>query len=167
MQTFPQELKEAAVARLCQPNGPSIRELAEELGVSTKNLYNWRSRYANAGKGNNLTKARRPQDWTASERLTAVIEAESLGEEELGAHLRKKGLHSHHLVEWREEALSEAAKRPPGRPKKDPKLAAAEEKIKQLERELRRKDRALAEQTALLILQKKARIIWGLDEEDE
>ncbi len=54
-----------------------------------------------------------------------------------------------------------------GRPRKDPELSEAQEKIKNLERNLRRKDRALAEQTALVILQKKVQELWGSDEDEE
>ena len=54
-----------------------------------------------------------------------------------------------------------------GRPRKDPELAASQEEVKKLKQDLRRKDRALAEQTALVILQKKANALWGQDEDDE
>jgi len=39
-------------------------------------------------------------------------------------------------------------------------------KNKKLESELRRKDKALAEASALLILKKKANLIWGESEDD-
>ena len=68
---------------------------------------------------------------------------------------QSRGLHSKHLEEWREEALSEAAKRPRGRPRKDPELAASQKLNKALQRELTRKDKALAELSARIVLQKK------------
>jgi hypothetical protein len=65
-------------------------------------------------------------------------------------------------VDWKTEALSEAAKKKvPGRPRKNPELVAAEEEIKKLKRDLRRKEKALAEQTALVILKKKPRKSGG------
>ena len=39
-------------------------------------------------------------------------------------------------------------------------------RIRELEKELRRKDKALAETAALLVLKKKANAIWG-DEDDD
>jgi len=113
-------------------------------------------------------KDKRPEDWSAKERLEAVFEAEGLSELELGEFLRKKGLHSNHIVDWKREALSDAAeKNKRGRPKKDSELVEMAAKIKLLERDLHRKDRALAEQTALLILQKKAKAMWSKYEDDE
>ncbi len=85
-----------------------------------------------------------------------------MDEDQLGAFLRKDGLHSNNLVDWKAEPLSQAAKRKvPGRPRKDPELVAAEEEIKKLKRDLRRKEKALAEQTALVILKKKPRKSGG------
>ena len=78
---------------------------------------------------------KRPQDWGLEDRLRAVLEAEKLTGQKRGVFLRSRGLHSKHLEEWREEALSEAAKRPRGRPRKDPELAAAQKLNKALQRE--------------------------------
>jgi hypothetical protein len=44
--------------------------------------------------------------------------------------------------------------------------AADARQIRQLERDLARKDKALAEAAALLVLQKKVQAIWG-DEDDD
>lgn len=105
---------------------------------------------------------RRPQDWTAEEKLAAVIEAVSVPEEELGAFLRRKGLHESQLREWRKTVLS-GLEKPRARASKD---TAQSRRIRELERELRRKDKALAEAAALLVLQKKVRELWG-DEDDD
>ncbi len=43
---------------------------------------------------------------------------------------------------------------------------ADERRIKELERELRQKEKALAETAALLVLRKKAQAIWGEVEDD-
>ena len=104
-----------------------------------------------------LMKVRRPQDWTAEEKLDVLIEAASLPDEELGAFLRRKGLHEAHLKEWRQTVLSGLQKRP-ARAKK---TTAEARRIKELERELHRKEKALAEAAALLVLKKKAQAIWG------
>ena len=106
--------------------------------------------------------AKRPQDWSAEEKLAAVIEAATLSDEDLGAFLRRKGLHEAHLEEWRQQLLSGLDKRPA----RSSKPAAQARRVKELEKELRRKDKALAEAAALLVLQKKVRAIWG-DEDDD
>ena len=100
-------------------------------------------------------KARRPEDWSSTEKLEAVIKASNLGESALGVYLRSAGLHEVHLEEWRKQAegaLGKVSGSPNTRLKKE---------NQRLERELRRKDKALAETAALLVLSKKVRALWG------
>jgi transposase-like protein len=104
---------------------------------------------------------RRPEDWNAEERLRAVSEANALSGELLGEFLRREGLHEETLQEWREaalEGLRPASLAPGGK--------AERKRIRSLERELLRKDKALAEAATLLILKKKAQEIWGDEDAD-
>jgi transposase-like protein len=110
---------------------------------------------------NTTTKKKRPQDWTPGEKIAAVAEAAGLSDEELGAFLRRKGLHQAQLDAWR-TAVVEALTSKPQRP---PKSSPEKRRVRELEKELRRKDKALAETAALLVLKKKAQSIWG--DEDE
>jgi transposase len=108
-------------------------------------------------------KAKRPQDWTALERAEVVLKASRLAPQELGEFLRSQGLHRETLDEWTtalEETLSAQA------PRSSRALSDAK-RIRELERDLARKDRALAETAALLILKKKMALFWGDDDEDE
>jgi transposase-like protein len=103
-------------------------------------------------------KGRRPEDWSAEERLRVVRETAGLTGAELGAALRREGLHSAVVDEWRDDALSAlGGKRQRTREQK---------RIRELERELKRKDKALAETAALLVLTKKVQALWG-DEDDD
>ena len=97
--------------------------------------------------------------WTAEAKLKAIVETAGLAEPELGLYLRHEGLYSQQITAWRAEILAHFAARPT--PKKD----ARDETIRQLEREILRKDKALAEASALLILQKKVDLIWGSRDE--
>ena len=91
------------------------------------------------------------------------MEAASLGDEQLGAFLREKGLHKTHLEQWRIQMLDGLQN---GFSKKTAKQKKADKKrIRALEKEIHRKDKALAETAALLVLKKKVQEIWG-DEED-
>jgi transposase-like protein len=93
-----------------------------------------------------------PREWPFERKLRVVYEALSLSDKELGEFLRREGLHEAQLEEMRlavEEALSSPKKRPSKRGSSETK------KIKKLERELARKEKALAEVTALLVLKKK------------
>ena len=100
---------------------------------------------------------RRPEDWTAEERLQIVMEAAKVSEADLGAFLRSRGLHEAVLSEWRGAAL--AALRGPT------KTSPEARRVRVLEKELARKEKALAEAAALLVLKKKVQAIWG-DEDD-
>lgn len=117
-----------------------------------------------------LRQPRRPQDWPAAERFGAVLEASALGEAELGAFLRRKGLHEVDLAEWRRVALDALAGEPRGRTKTKPvdvkRVRELEREVKSLSEDLRRKEKALAEVTALLVLKKKLGAL-RLDEDDD
>jgi hypothetical protein len=104
---------------------------------------------------------RKPNDRKAHEKFQLVMKYFSLPEEERGKFLRENGLHSDHLEMWKttmEAGFSIKSK--------TPELAEEKKKNKILEREIRRKDKALAEAAALLILQKKAQLLWGSDEDE-
>ena len=116
-----------------------------------------------------MSKQKNPEDWSPEKKLRTVFATLSLSKEELGEYLRKNGLHSNQIEEWKDEMTSiiSSSNKSRGRPKKDPELVKAESEIKNLKKDLRRKEKALAEQTALVILQKKARELWGDDEDEE
>lgn len=113
-----------------------------------------------------MKKNRRPGDRSAQEKLKAVIEYEGLSGDKQGEYLRREGLQSEHIGAWKksmEAGLAsgggvDVAARSEG--------ALDKKKIKELEKELHRKDRALAETTALLVLKKKADLIWGSGENE-
>jgi len=161
MSEYSDMIKEAMVMKLTSPGSPSATSLAQEVGIHQSTLSRWVREYGNVGKAGGSMKARRPQDWAAEEKLNAVLEYERLEEEERGKYLREKGLHEVHIERWKQqivEGLTAANKT-----KRDPR---DKRRIKELEKELRRKEKALAETAALLVLKKKAQAIWG-DHEDE
>lgn len=104
-----------------------------------------------------------PKNWTPEQKLKAVFEASQLSDEDLGPFLRRKGLHETNLKQWRLEMLG--GLKGSAMTKKSSKKFAEAKRIKELEKELSRKEKALAEAAALLILKKKAQAIWG-DEDD-
>lgn len=153
------------VSKLCGPDRVSATALSRRTGVSQSTLSRW-LRNAKVEAMSDLRSPvldtknpRRPQDWTAEERLEAVTQAASMGEEELGAFLRRSGLKSTDLERWRESILAAVQPRADRRAKR--KRSQERKRIRELEKELRRKDKALAETAALLALKKKAQEIWG------
>jgi len=113
-----------------------------------------------------MKKNRRPAERSVQEKLKAVIEFEGLEGEKQGEYLRREGLQSEHIAGWKKsmEAGLEGGGDLTGASRTE--RAQDKKKIKELEKELHRKDRALAETTALLVLKKKADLIWGSGENE-
>lgn len=145
------------VKRLLTPPGMSVRALAEETGISKSVLWKWRSTMAKTMKPGE-------KEWTASEKLRVLGGGgPALEGEAFGALLRREGLHETQVNEWRAaaaEALSaEAAPGGLSNSAQRQELAEAKKRVKELEREALRKDKALAEAAALLLLEKKLQSI--------
>jgi transposase-like protein len=106
-----------------------------------------------------INNSKRPDDWSAEDKLKVVMEASLLDDEQFGAFLRSKGLHKTHLDQWRLQMLNGLQN---GSSKKKSRRKNVDAKrIRTLEKELNRKDKALAETAALLVLKKKVQEIWG------
>ncbi len=151
--------KSKMVRKMTGARAQSASALSKDIGVCQTTLSRW-IREASKDKVTPMTKrnARRPQDWTPEQKLAALEEAASLSEQDLGAFLRRNGLHQVHLDQWRDTALSALGGKANARTNRSPSKSRRE---RELEKELRRKDKALAEAAALLILKKKAQAIWG------
>ena len=89
------------------------------------------------------------------------METHSLNEAELGEYCRSKGIFPAELDEWREACLEANQHDLRKRQELQKEIRSEKKRSKELERELLRKERALAETAALLILRKKAQAIWG------
>jgi len=107
-----------------------------------------------------------PENWSGENKLAVVIETAALNEQELAEYCRRKGLYPEQIQRWREAAAGGNDDTQRLSPAERRELQAERKKTRQLEKELRRKDKALAEAAALLVLQKKARAIWGDDGDD-
>jgi transposase len=157
------EFKEKILAKVFSPNAPSNVELARESGIPYPTLYQWilMSRKKRVKSGNSPI---RPKDKDAEAKLQAVFDTLPMTEEERGAYCRKHGFYTHHLEEWKKQILA-GLEVPNSKEQKvvDQKAAA---EMKKLKSDLNRKDKALAEVTALLILKKKADLLWGDNEDD-
>jgi transposase-like protein len=164
---YSETFKKKLVEKMLTPNPRPMATLAREAGVPEPTLYRWRNA-ATLGRMSGADEKpapprKPPHEWTAEQKLAVVLEAAAIPEADLGAFLRSKGLHEAQLKEWREAAM--AGLRGPSR--RDRKAANVEaRRVRDLERELARKDKALAEAAALLVLKKKAQEIWGGEDDD-
>lgn len=161
---YSQDFKEMAVQKLLSSGARSVDEVAKQLGISTTSMSRWAKNY---GREVDMDKAKKsnPQSWSAEMKLQAIIETSGMDEQKFGEYLRKHGLHSNDIKEWKEQCL--AANKPSGRPQKDPEILKLRKDKRELEKDLRRKDTTLAEMSARIVLLKKSRLIWGENEDDE
>ncbi len=162
--TYSSAFKAKMVQRMAGPSGRSAAALSKEVGVSQTSLSNWLRTAKVRRMGDEPGReqdARRPEDWSADEKLAAVSEARGLDESELGEFLRRRGIHQSQLAQWQQVALEAL-----GSPSKSSRSSADSKRLRELEKQLLRKDRALAETAALLVLQKKVRAIWGAGDDD-
>jgi len=158
------EFKEAAVKKMMPPNAIPVQEIRRETGVSDVTLYKWRNEYRNKGiavPGDDS----KPDDWGGQDKLAVVIETAALNESELGQYCREKGLYPEQVQRWRETAVKGYDRDEQVQQQQASSRKEDRRKIKKLESELRRKEKALAETAALLVLRKKAQAIWGDDED--
>lgn len=182
MAPYSDEFRDRMVERML--GGMSATSLAEEVNVPQPTLSSWLKKAASRSergrvKGMKRTPptpsaqapkrptptaspaARRPSDWAPEEKFTAVLEAAGVPNDELGGWLRAKGLLEDDLVAFRKEVRDAAVA---GMSSK--RTSPDAKRIKDLERELKRKEAALAETAALLVLRKKAVALWGEEGED-
>ncbi|WP_420715294.1 IS3 family transposase [Corallococcus sp. BB11-1] len=156
--------KSQMVKRMVGPGAVSAAALARQVGVSQPTLSQW-LREANKLAAMTPPPEEKkpavpaaPKKWTPEEKLRVLVAVQGLTGEALGALLRGEGLHEEQLQEWQQAtagALSGASTQAlPAKERR--RLAAAEKRVKELERELRRKEKALAETAALLVLEKKS-----------
>jgi transposase len=153
------EFKQSVVKKISTPGGPSAAQIAKELGVHYTSVYAWVKDHANTAS------MKKSKEWTPEAKLEAIIKTATMNENELGEFLRGNGLHSTEIDQWKKDIYS--AQKSAGRPKLDPELVALRVKERELSKDLKRKDRALAEMSARVILLKKSRLLFGETEEDE
>ncbi len=155
MARYGQTYKDRAVARLLPPESAAVEVVAREMGVAAVTLRRWREEVQ--------SRPARGRAWTAVGRLEAVITAAAMDEAAKSAWCRESGVYPAELDQWRSSATAALAE--PEEARASPHATRQDRKrIKELERELLRKDRALAETAALLVLSKKVAAIFNQGE---
>ncbi len=163
MRQYSEEFKSSIITKMLPPNSIPVPDLARETGIPKDTLYSWRIKHQ--WPTGNATAKQVPAGGGlgSAEKFAVVMETASLNEVELSEYCRRKGLYPEQISTWRDTCLQANAS---VSPKVDrTKLTTLTKQIKQLEAELRRKDKALAETAALLVLQKKVQAIWGEPED--
>ncbi len=159
------------------PRATSATALSAEVGVGQPTLSRWlreaatvdsmaKSKKPKPPTPDAVTPRRHASSWSAEEKFAAVLEAAAVAESALGGWLRAKGLHEEGLARFREEVRSAAVAGLRLGPRSTKASAGDRKRIKELERELKRSNAALAETAAILVLRKKAVALWGGEGDD-
>ena len=151
---YSQERKEAVLKKMLPPNNMAIAELAKQEGISEATLYGWRKQARNAGQlMPNADDS--PAGWSSRDKFAAVLSTATMSEAEIAEYCRQQGLYPHQVSQWR-AACEQANDWDQATAKQLKETTRADrKKLKQLENELSRKEKALAEAAALLVLRKK------------
>lgn len=164
MARYSEERKAAVMRKLLPPENRTVREVAEEEGISEVTLYNWRKKAREQGlpvPGS----GKQSDGWSGDAKFAVVVETAGLNEAQLSEYCRSKGLYPEQVKAWHEACVAGVSNEAGRRQAEQRQMRREKKRIKELERELRRKDKALAETAALLALRKKLNALWGEDEE--
>lgn len=164
-QSFKLQAVEKALKKAPETN---MKEMATSLGVGYSTLQKWISE-ARTGKQKttagidsmSLPQEKRPQDWSPEARLEMIIHCAGIEQEQANQACREHGIYPHHLKQWRQDFIKVVAvdhKKPEGEIKK------LKQENNELKKDLNRKNKALAEAAALIVLQKKVSALWSNDE---
>lgn len=156
---YSDDYKEQALAKVYSRGNRSIQAIADELNLSVHTLKTWMNHTALNDNKRTQNPAKRPQDWSPEQRLQALHETYGLSGEALNAWCRERGLFVHQLSQWKTDFCA-AGQGLAGREDAQT-VRSLKVENQRLERELTRKEKALAEAAALLILQKKYRALLG------
>lgn len=167
---FTQSFKIQAVEKaLTRANDVNLSDVADALGVGYSTLSKWITQSRNqefepAPDDSTITTEKRPQDWSLKEKLSMIMKCASLDKEQVNTQCRERGIYPHHLKQWQQNIISDTMTN--NSTIKTSEIKSLKKENKDLKKELRRKEKALAEAAALLILQKKVNAMWGTDEDD-
>ena len=155
--SYTDSFREQALVKVYSRGPQTIDSIANELNISYHTLKTWMKTKKSIISNPALERPRRPNDWNAAQRLQALLETQGLDDTARHSWCREQGVYPHHLQSWREdiergEVHTSALARQ--------QLRELKAEQKRLERELKRKDQALAEAAALLVLQKKYQALW-------
>lgn len=165
MQHYSESRKSTIMLKLLPPLNQSVAEVSKAECIGESTLYNWLNKARKQGIPVPGNKPAITEDWSAEAKFAVVITAATLNQQELAEYCRSKGLYIEQIERWKQACLGGFSGQKTQDKQTELKLKAANKQILALEKNLNRKDKALAETAALLVLQKKLQALWGGEEE--
>jgi len=169
---FSQSFKQQAVKKaIMREEGISVKKIANELLIGYSTLQRWilqtknhelESKACFSSNEGLMKQEKRPEDWSSQEKLAIIIKCGALDDNGMNQLCRSQGIYPHHVKQWTKDMIKSDS----SKTKTPPATSQMKRKIKALQKELNRKEKALAETAALLVLQKKVNFHWNTDGED-
>lgn len=158
MNIYSPERKAAVIAKMLPPHNLSINEVARQEGIPANTLYGWRSQAGIATRSAD-SDLKIPEQWSQEARFAVLVETAPLSAHAVAEYCRRKGLYPEQIQQWKDELMQ------PSQREEKAEIKRLKKENQQLNREIARKDKALAEAAALLLLEKKLKALF--DEENE
>ena len=158
--SYSTNVKRTALEKILGPSKMPVSEVSKQMGINKRTLYGWIIRARN-GDMNGKKRRSNKHQIQIQEKYKTVLEYKKLSEEDIGKWLREKGYREDQIKLWEKE-IEVALEKIDTEPSRE-----IEKELHVLKKELLRKDRALAEVSALLILKKKLNILMGIEEDSE
>lgn len=153
------ERKLAVLDKMLPPHNLTVSEVALHEGISESCLYNWRKQAKEEGRPVPGSRKPTPEEWSSQDKFAVLMETAPLTAQELSEYCRSKGLYPEQIERWKQAFIQGFSPS-----KSEPGLKAAQKEIQHLKKAMSRKDKALAEAAALLVLQKKFQALWEEEE---
>lgn len=158
-------MKDAVVARMLSGE-ETMADINRETGININTLYRWRDAAQQKGLSA-TTKYKNADKWSSQDKFTVVLETANLSEIEFSEYCRNKGIYLEQVREWKAACMNANDGEKVSNSKANKELREERREKEKIVKELHRKEKALAEAAALLVLRKKADAIWGTEEEDD
>lgn len=163
---YPRKVKETAIRMMMPPENKSIAQIQEKLGIPEATLKKWRQELRANGHAAPANDDPAEQ-WSSQDKFLIVMETIRMTEAELSEYCRQKGLYPEQVHQWQDNCANANSDIPGRIAEILQQDKATQRELKQVRKELQRKEAALAETAALLVLRKKAEAIWGTTDEEE
>jgi transposase len=160
---YSEEIKNEVLARVTGSEKESVTRVSLDKKINKGTIYKWIKEFE-AKEGIKILRLN--GDWTSEEKFHMVLEAATLSEQELGEYCRRKGTYTDDIKAWKSQCINANSCRIEDSKKLKSQLKEERDKVIKIEKELRFKEKALAETAALLVLRKNVHAIWGDQEED-
>lgn len=162
---YTRRVKEAAINMMLPPSNQSLAQISERTQIPESTLKKWREEIRQSGRAAPSAETA-AEEWSSRDKFLIVVETLTKSETELAEFCRKKGLYPEQVKEWQEVCIAANGGNSATLAEMSKHEKEIERELRLVRKELQRKESALAETAALLVLRKKAAAIWGTEDEE-